>query len=72
MATKKPKVPKAWTREQKDAADNEIWQSGGHSIETEVDGVAGYYNAQGQFVPLTGTKAQQILKKKRKPKVTGG
>lgn len=64
-----PKLPKPLTREQKDKAEERLWKQGGSSIETEMDGVRYKVTPQG-LVPITGSQAQKIIKKQRKPKTT--
>jgi hypothetical protein len=74
MAPRKSKKPgRPLTQAERDAIDEEIFADGGYEIWDE-NGKRLVMQGDGTFVPITGSKAQEIVKKKRKrkPKATGG
>ena len=67
MAAKKTNKPgKPLTQAQRDAVDEKLFADGGFEIIRK--GKRLRMNAQGNFVPVTGTQAQQVIKKQRKSK----
>lgn len=68
MATKQPTNRKQLSRAEREKIDADLFRTEGISgIVTEMDGVEYKVTTQG-LVPLTGSKAQQIIRRKPKTK----